>query len=58
MTVRQRLEQEERTRLSPYAKCAADTAGGAAPISPDDMRTDFQRDRIGHSLQELPAAEI
>ena len=45
MTVRQRLEQEERTRLSPYAKCAADTAGRAAPISPDDMRTDFQRDR-------------
>lgn len=45
MTVRERLEQEERTRLSPYAKCAADTAGRAAPISPDDLRTDFQRDR-------------
>ena len=45
MTVRERLEQEERTRLSPYAKCTADTAGRASPISPDDLRTDFQRDR-------------
>ncbi len=45
MTVRERLEREERERLSPYAKCSADTAGRALPLNQDDLRTDFQRDR-------------
>ncbi|MDR2657895.1 MAG: deoxyguanosinetriphosphate triphosphohydrolase, partial [Oscillospiraceae bacterium] len=45
MTVRSRLEREERARLSPYAMLSEATEGRAFAISPDDMRTEFQRDR-------------
>ena len=45
VTVRERLEQEERARLSPYAKCSADSAGRERPLAPCELRTDFQRDR-------------
>ncbi|MDR1263492.1 MAG: deoxyguanosinetriphosphate triphosphohydrolase [Oscillospiraceae bacterium] len=45
MTVRSRLEREERTRLSPYAMLSEATDGRVFAISPDDMRTEFQRDR-------------
>lgn len=45
MTVRERLEQEEARRLSPYAKLSSATAGRATPIESCDLRTEFQRDR-------------
>lgn len=45
MSIRQELEKRERMFLSPYAVCSADTKGRDYPISPDSMRTEFQRDR-------------
>lgn len=45
MTIRQRLEEQERQALSPFAKRSSESAGRERPISPDDMRTEFQRDR-------------
>lgn len=45
MTIRERLEAQERATLSPYAKLSSETRGREHPISPDDMRTAFQRDR-------------
>ncbi len=44
-TVRERTMREERTLLSPYALCAADTRGRGREEAPCPMRTDFQRDR-------------
>ena len=45
MTVRERLEREEITRLSPYAAKSAETRGRGKPISADSLRAEFQRDR-------------
>ena len=45
MTIRQRLEQQERDTLSPYATRSGETRGREQPVTPDDMRTEFQRDR-------------
>ena len=45
MTIRERLEQEEALLLAPYAAHAADSRGRAVPLPPDELRTDFQRDR-------------
>lgn len=45
MTVREELEARERQFLSPFAVCSADTKGRDKPISPDTLRTEFQRDR-------------
>ena len=45
MTVRARLEQEEKAHLSPYAMCSSQSSGRDHPITPDDLRTEFQRDR-------------
>ena len=45
MTIRQRLEQQERDTLSPYATRSGETRGREHPVTPDDMRTEFQRDR-------------
>jgi dGTPase len=45
MTIRQQLEQEELARLSPFAAKACESAGREKPISDDDLRTCFQRDR-------------
>ena len=45
MTVRQELEAREKQFLSPFAVCSADTAGREHPVSPDTLRTEFQRDR-------------
>lgn len=45
ITVRQRLEDEERERLSPHASLASKSAGRAAPVTPCELRTCFQRDR-------------
>ena len=45
MTVREETEQWEREHLSPFASKSADSAGREHPISPDDLRTEYQRDR-------------
>ena len=45
MTIRQRQELEERARLSPYAALSSASKGRAHPISDDDLRTCYQRDR-------------
>lgn len=45
MTIRERLESEERARLSPFAALSQESAGRESPVTPDDLRTDFQRDR-------------
>jgi len=45
MTIRERQELEERTRLSPYAALSAESAGRAHAISDDELRTCYQRDR-------------
>lgn len=45
MTVRNRLEAEEKLRLSPYATLSTNTKGRNMPIEPCVLRTDFQRDR-------------
>jgi len=45
MTVRQRLEQEEYLLLAPWATHAAETRGRLKPVTPCDLRTEYQRDR-------------
>lgn len=45
MTLREYTETLERQLLSPYAARAGETKGRAAPITPCELRTDFQRDR-------------
>jgi len=45
MNIRQELEKRERLFLSAHAVCSADTRGREYPITPDSMRTEFQRDR-------------
>lgn len=45
MTVRERLEEEEMQRLSPYACFSAKTRGREKPMEKCDLRTEFQRDR-------------
>ncbi|HSK70028.1 MAG TPA: deoxyguanosinetriphosphate triphosphohydrolase [Candidatus Limnocylindria bacterium] len=45
MTVRQILEKAEYSYLSPYAAKSSLSRGRERPISPDDTRTEFQRDR-------------
>ncbi len=45
MTIRQILEENERKFLSPKATFSSATQGRAKPISPCDLRTEFQRDR-------------
>ena len=51
MTVREQLEQEELTRLSPYAAKSLESRGRLHPDEPSPVRTCFQRDtdRIVHS---------
>ena len=51
MTVRERMEQEEFTLLSPLAQKAAETKGRLYPEEDNDVRTCYQRDadRIVHS---------
>ncbi len=39
------LNEIERTMLSPFATLSEDTRGRERPITPCDVRTDFQRDR-------------
>jgi len=45
MTIRERLEEEERKTLSPYAALSAETKGRVVAEEPCDIRTAFQRDR-------------
>jgi len=45
METRQQLEQLERDTLAPYAALSAETRGRDYPVSPCEMRTDYQRDR-------------
>ncbi|MBQ3278636.1 MAG: deoxyguanosinetriphosphate triphosphohydrolase [Clostridia bacterium] len=45
MNIRERLEQQEFSLLAPWAAHSAESAGRAVPVSPCDLRTDFQRDR-------------
>ncbi|MBD3305293.1 deoxyguanosinetriphosphate triphosphohydrolase [candidate division KSB3 bacterium] len=44
-SIRQGLEATERQILSPKATFSADTKGRRHPITPCDLRTEFQRDR-------------
>ncbi|MBQ4159462.1 MAG: deoxyguanosinetriphosphate triphosphohydrolase [Clostridia bacterium] len=44
-SIRERIEQEERTRLSPYAVLSSETKGRARAEEPCNYRTAFQRDR-------------
>ena len=45
MTIRERTERQEYMLLAPYAAHSAESAGRERPISPCEIRTDFQRDR-------------
>lgn len=45
MTLREELEQEELTRLSPRACLSVRSRGRDKPLPPCPLRTDFQRDR-------------
>lgn len=45
MTVREMLEQAELTSLSAHAVKSVQSRGREKPISPDNSRTEFQRDR-------------
>lgn len=45
MSIREELEKRERTYLSRFAVCSADTRGRARPMQPCPLRTEFQRDR-------------
>ncbi len=45
MTIREQWEQHEEQWLSPHAVRSADTRGRERPVTPCEVRTDFQRDR-------------
>lgn len=45
MTIRERIEQQERETLSPYATLSSQTKGRAREEEPCPVRTAFQRDR-------------
>lgn len=45
MNIRERTEQNEKLILSPLACFSSETKGRDHPLSPDDLRTEFQRDR-------------
>jgi dGTPase len=51
MTIRERLEEEERRILSPYATLSSESGGRLVPEEPCEIRTAFQidRDRIIHA---------
>lgn len=43
--IRQMIEQRERDCLSPRASLSCKTCGRERPMPPDDIRTEYQRDR-------------
>ncbi len=45
MTVKETLCKRERENLSEYAFLSENTKGRTEPVTPDDIRTEFQRDR-------------
>lgn len=45
MTSKEMLYERERAFFSPYACLSESTKGRRRPLKPDDMRTEFQRDR-------------
>ncbi|MBW1896008.1 MAG: deoxyguanosinetriphosphate triphosphohydrolase [Deltaproteobacteria bacterium] len=45
MTIRERLEEQERKTFSPFAALSAETKGRLVAEEPCDIRTAFQRDR-------------
>jgi len=45
MTIKEMLEQRERDTLSPFAALSGESRGRERPVSSDDMRTEYQRDR-------------
>ena len=45
MNIKQRIENIEKTTLSPYAALSSNTKGRLKPISRCDIRTEYQRDR-------------
>ena len=45
MTIKAMLEQRERDTLSPFAALSSESRGRERPVTADDMRTEFQRDR-------------
>ena len=45
MTIKERLEAQEKAVLSEFAQRSSESRGREKPISSDDMRTEFQRDR-------------
>ena len=45
MTCRERLERHEAEWLAPWATKSAQHGGRVRAVSPDDLRTEFQRDR-------------
>ncbi len=44
-TIRMQTEERERAWLAPWAAHEAALSGREAPVTPDDIRTEFQRDR-------------
>ena len=45
MTIRKRLEEQEKMLLSPFAARSSETKGRVRATPADDMRTEYQRDR-------------
>ena len=45
MNVRERIEEDERRVLSPFATLSSQSKGRARPEPPDDLRPVFQHDR-------------
>ena len=45
VNIKEMLEQRERDTLSPFAVLSSESRGRERPVSSDDMRTEFQRDR-------------
>jgi len=45
VTIREQLEQREYLILAPWASHSAESAGRDTPVTPCDLRTEYQRDR-------------
>ena len=45
MNIRERQEQHEKSYLAPWAARSAETAGREQPVTPCELRTEYQRDR-------------
>lgn len=45
MTIREHLEENERKTLSSFASLSCETRGREKPLTSDDVRTDYMRDR-------------